>query len=181
MKRHIMHSQLLQNRKRPQHRYQYGGSLPTFQGVRIQRGYGLGSLFGSLARAVMPLFRTGAKSVSKAAVRTGMNIANDVMSGRDFKSAAKARVGETGKQLMNNAVSSIQSRFKPQTGKGLKRTAMQTPGLSTHSKRARTSKNISQRRKSNVKKKGKTRRTPTTTSKRQTKKQGVRNQDIFGV
>ena len=61
---------------------QHGGSLPAFHGARIQRGYGLGSLFGSLARAVLPLFKQGAKTVGKAAVRTGFDIAKDVLAGQ---------------------------------------------------------------------------------------------------
>ena len=119
--------------------YQYGGRLPAFHGVRIQRGYGLGSLFGSLARAAMPLLKQGAKTIGKAAVRTGFNIAKDVLSGQNVKTAAKNRARETGARLVNKAVKSVQSRITPQTGSGIKRKSASTAVTSTPVKRARAS------------------------------------------
>ena len=66
---------------------QVGGALPYFVGARVQRGQGLGSLFGGLLRSVAPLIRRGAIALGKRALRTGMQIADDVVSSQNVKQA----------------------------------------------------------------------------------------------
>ena len=178
MKRHGVNAQI-RNQGHALNRYQQGGRLPTFQGAQIQRGFGIGSLFGSLARTFMPLFKRGAKAVSKAAVKTGMNVAKDVMSGRDFRTSVKARAGETRKELMNSAVNSIQSRFGSQSGKGLKRKASPTGNLYTQAKRSRTTKGNSK----NPKRKPSTKASGKKSAKKQQKRKAPAKQiqDIFGI
>ena len=44
-----------------------------------QRGYGLGSIFGGLFKAAMPLLKKGAKTLEREASKTGLNIARDVV------------------------------------------------------------------------------------------------------
>ena len=49
-------------------RQQRGGNIIGFRGARIQRGYGIGGIFKSLARIIaIPLFKRGAKAVGKRA------------------------------------------------------------------------------------------------------------------
>ena len=57
---------------------QVGGNLPFFVGARVQRGHGLGNLFGSLLRSAMPLIKRGAVALGKRALTTGMRVAGDV-------------------------------------------------------------------------------------------------------
>ena len=71
---------------------QAGGSLPYFAGAQYQRGHGLGSLFGGLLRSAMPLLKRGAMALGKGALKTGVRIAGDVLSGQNIKTAAKRRV-----------------------------------------------------------------------------------------
>ena len=71
---------------------QAGGSLPYFAGAQYQRGHGLGSLFGGLLRSVMPLLKRGAVALGRGALKTGVRIADDVLSGQNIKTAAKRRV-----------------------------------------------------------------------------------------
>ena len=71
---------------------QAGGALPYFAGAQYQRGHGLGSMFGSLLRSAMPLIKRGAVALGKGALRTGVRIAGDVLSGQNIKTAAKRRV-----------------------------------------------------------------------------------------
>ena len=71
---------------------QAGGALPYFAGAQYQRGHGLGSLFGSLLRSAMPLIKRGAVALGKGALKTGVRIAGDVLSGQNVKTAAKRRV-----------------------------------------------------------------------------------------
>ena len=59
-----------------------GGALPYFAGARYQRGHGLGSLFGGLLRSAMPLIE---RALGKGALKTGVRIADDVLSGQSIK------------------------------------------------------------------------------------------------
>ena len=71
---------------------QAAGSLPYFAGAQYQRGHGLGSLFGGLLRSVMQLLKRGAVALGRGALKTGVRIADDVLSGQNIKTAAKRRV-----------------------------------------------------------------------------------------
>jgi hypothetical protein len=70
---------------KPTHRYdtkayhdyyihQAGKGYPVFAGRRYQRGHGLGSIFGGLFKAAMPLLKKGAKTLEREALKTGLNI-----------------------------------------------------------------------------------------------------------
>ena len=63
---------------------QVGGALPVFAGGRVQRGHGLGSLFGSLIRSATPLIKSGAIALGKRALKTGLNVAGVVLSGQSM-------------------------------------------------------------------------------------------------
>ena len=54
-------------------RQQRGRNIAGFRGTRMQRGYGLGSIFKSLARFTMPLFKKSAESVGKQALKISKN------------------------------------------------------------------------------------------------------------
>ena len=71
---------------------QAGGALPYFAGAQYQRGHGLGSLFSGLLPSAMPLIKRGAVALGKGALKTGVRIAGDVLSGQNIKTAAKRRV-----------------------------------------------------------------------------------------
>lgn len=90
---------------------QRGSGLPTYQGSRYQTGYGLGSMFKSFYRWILPMMKTHAvpllKSASQTlgeeAVRTAANIATDTINGKDFKTVAKKRAGEAVDSLTRKA------------------------------------------------------------------------------
>ena len=54
---------------------QVGHGMPCFNGAQIQQSYGLGNLFSSVAKSVLPLFKNGAKAVGKQVLRSGVNYA----------------------------------------------------------------------------------------------------------
>ena len=85
---------------------QVGGGLPVFVGARVQRGHGLGSLFGGLIRSAMPLIKRGALALGKGALKTGLGVAGDVLSGQSIKSSAKRRLKETGKDMVGKMLGS---------------------------------------------------------------------------
>jgi hypothetical protein len=69
---------------------QAGKGHPVLAGRRYQRGHGLGSIFGGLFKAAMPLLKKGAKTIGREALKTGLNIVGDVVQGRNIKQAAES-------------------------------------------------------------------------------------------
>ena len=81
-----------------------GGALPYFASAQYQRDHGLGSLFSGLLRSAMPLIKRGALALGKGALKTGVRIPDDVMSGQSIKTATKRRVANAGRNLMHGLV-----------------------------------------------------------------------------
>ncbi|PVD26835.1 hypothetical protein C0Q70_11982 [Pomacea canaliculata] len=77
------------------------------------RGRGLGSLLSSVGRMILPLVKRGGKALLKEGLHTGVQIAQDVMSGQNFKTAMQERGKEAGKRLFNQAVSAISGSGAP--------------------------------------------------------------------
>ena len=95
---------------------QVGGALPYFAGARVQRGHGFGSLFGGLLRSVAPLIKRGALALGNRALKTGAQIAGDILSGENIRTAAKRRTKTAGRDL-------LQSLLATPPGKRVKRAA----------------------------------------------------------
>jgi len=94
---------------------QSGNGLPVFGGYRGQRGHGLGSILGGLFRSAMPMIKRGLATFGKHALKTGLEIANDVVAGENVKDSAKRRVSEGIKRFARP------ENFISQTGSGRKR------------------------------------------------------------
>ena len=101
---------------------QYGGAVLEPQFYRSsysrQRGEGLGSIFGALARRLMPFVRNhilpaAQKYIIPAAKQGITNLVSDVIEGKNVKSS----VVDRGRQVFNDIGKSITS----QTGSGRKR------------------------------------------------------------
>ena len=88
--------------------YQNGNGIQSFRGPTLQRGYGLGGFFKGLARSFAPVLKRGLVHAGKKAVKTGIQVLQDVSSGKSFKKAIKER----GKQNINEMVSDIKSEIK---------------------------------------------------------------------
>ena len=78
-----------------------GGALPVFAGARVQRGHGLDSLFGGLLRSAAPLIKRGAIALGMRALRVGLHVADDVLSGQNVKESAMRRAKEAGSDLLS--------------------------------------------------------------------------------
>jgi len=95
---------------------QAGGQIPVFVGSRYQRGRGLGSvLSGLFRRFIVPLFKTHGKTLALDDLRTGMDVADDVLgSRRGFKESVKKRVPEgikrTAKSLIRQSGTGVGGR-----------------------------------------------------------------------
>ena len=81
---------------------QVGGALPYFTGSRVQRGHGFCSLLGGLLRTVAPLIKRGALALGNRALKTGAQIAGDVLSGENIRTAAKRRTKTAGRDLLQS-------------------------------------------------------------------------------
>ena len=100
---------------------QVGGALPYFAGARVQGEHGFGSLFGGLLRSVAPLIKRGALALGNRALKTGAQIAGDVLSGeKNIRTAAKRRTKTAGRDL----IQSLLATSSP-PGKRVKRAAPQ--------------------------------------------------------
>ena len=98
---------------------QQGHGIPVFRGSpwqlgHGQMGYGLGGLFRSIARAVMPMVKSGAKALGNIALKSGANFVGDVLAGKNVKEAAKARALEAANVAKKKAVNKLMN----QTGSG---------------------------------------------------------------
>ena len=92
---------------------QAGFGLPVFIGGKSYRGRGLGNLLGGIGRTLLPLLKKGGRALLKEGTKTGLQIAQDVLSGREVKSSIKKRARLAGKRMLDSAVSSVVGRAAP--------------------------------------------------------------------
>jgi len=84
---------------------QVGVQMRVFIGSRHQQGHGLGSVLGGLFRRfVIPFFRTHGKTLASDALKTGVNVAEDVLGGRTLKESVKKRVPQGIKQTAHSLI-----------------------------------------------------------------------------
>ena len=95
-------------------RQQRGGNIAGYRNACMQRGYGIGGIFKSLARYSIPLFKQGAKVVGKRALQAAAEVGQDVLQGKNVKGSIKSR----GKQAVSDVAENAAK--KVMTGKGLK-------------------------------------------------------------
>ncbi|GFV23961.1 uncharacterized protein F54H12.2 [Trichonephila clavipes] len=83
---------------------QAGNGLSYYQGQSFQKVYGIGGWFKRLFHSALPFLSRGAKSVGKVVLRTGAQIANDLLEGRNLQESAEERAKETGRILAKKAI-----------------------------------------------------------------------------
>lgn len=89
-------------------RFQNGNGLPVFQGTRLQKGRGLGSIFSGLARVAIPLLKNTARHGAKEALRAGINVARDLSEGKSLKKSIKSRGIEAVKKTAKRTLEGYQ-------------------------------------------------------------------------
>jgi hypothetical protein len=55
----------------------------------------------------MPLLKKGAETLGREALKTGLNIAGNVLQGRNIKQAEKSRLKSTGQNLLQKAMNTV--------------------------------------------------------------------------
>ncbi len=114
-----------------------------FVGTPYQRGTGLGSLFKGLFRTILPIAKNVGKSVGRQALRTGTEIAGDVLAGKSIKEAAQRRGKAGASKFLNKASRKLAKKpRKKQKGRGLgvrniKKRTTRSPTIKRATKRGR--------------------------------------------
>jgi hypothetical protein len=97
---------------------QTGGQLSgVFMGSPRQRGYGLGGVFKSLFRYMVPLFKNhaipafkrGARTIGQEALRAATNVGIESLRGDNFKESVKNNLETAMSNLHDKAQSKLQS------------------------------------------------------------------------
>lgn len=90
---------------------QVGRGMTYFRGTQHQRGSGIGSLFGGLLRAVMPVAKSALKTVGKQAIRTGLSVATDALAGENPLQSLEHH----GKKAAANVINKVNTRVNTRT------------------------------------------------------------------
>lgn len=96
-----------------------------YVGNPYQQGSGIGSFFGGIYRFVLPLVKSGAKTVGKEALSTGINIVSDIASNKDPREALRMRLRESARNLKRKADEKFEN-FMSGEGYKAKRRALST-------------------------------------------------------
>ena len=110
-------------------RQQRGGNIAGYRGARMQRGYGIGGIFKSLARYAIPLlFKQDAKVAGK---RAATEVGQDVLQGKNVREYVKTHRGEVVKDFVEQRARTLLR----QTGHGSRRRRSQRSNLSSVKKK----------------------------------------------
>lgn len=112
---------------------QRGGNIPGYAGLRFQRGSGLGSFFQGLFRAALPIISSIGANVGKQAMKSTAHLMNDVVEGKDLRTALKSRGKEAITALGQKGLDSMN-----QTGSGRVRKRRHTSTMLRHYKRKKS-------------------------------------------
>lgn len=107
---------------------QTGNGLNFYRGEALQKGYGFGSFFRTLFRAAVPLLKSGASSVGKEILRSGLNVMSDVSQGNNFKESARKHIKAAGHVLTDKATKKIKNMI----GSGHKKRNKRKSNLKKH-------------------------------------------------
>jgi hypothetical protein len=118
---------------------QTGRGYPVYVGTRYQRGHGLGSIFGSLFKSAVPLLKRGAKTLGCEALKTGLNLASDVMERQNVTQASsQIQIEINGTNLLQKAMDTV----GPPGERSIKRAAKRKKPRRRQTKLRNTSKDI---------------------------------------
>ena len=87
------------------------------EGLTINRGHGIGSIFSRLFRSIFPVLKRVAPVIGKKALQTGIDIVSNVSTSLSLKESAKNRVTDT----LKEGISSFIPTGNAQSGSGFRR------------------------------------------------------------
>ena len=115
---------------------QSGNGIPIFIGGRSQKGHGIGSFFSGLGRMVLPWIKTGGKALLREGLSTGLQVANEALSGRNIGESLRDHSKAAGQRLLQSAAAHMRSN---QSGSGVRRKRKAAPPGEPFSKRIKSS------------------------------------------
>ena len=90
-----------------------GNNFPVYRGVSRQYGYGLGSMFKTALRTVMPILKpvakAGLQSIKHVAKDQGIHALRDILDGQNIKQVLKSRGKSALKSLGKSALDHLAS------------------------------------------------------------------------
>ena len=84
-----------------------GGAYSVFAGLPYQRGAGVGSLFRSLLRYLIPIGREAGLAIGRQGLATGAKVLNNVLDGGDLKTTLVDESRSGLKQLLDKASNNL--------------------------------------------------------------------------
>jgi hypothetical protein len=97
--------------------YGLGGTVEdyaVFRGLPYQRGTGIGSIFRSLLRYILPLGRQAGRALGREGVDTSQRILQSVLKGNNVKDS----IVSEGREGLKNLASSVVEKLSKQSGDG---------------------------------------------------------------
>ena len=85
------------------------GGMPVYQGSLGQKGHGLGSMISGWFRNALPLIKRGLAFFGKQALKTGLEVANDVAEGGTFADSARRRLPDGINRFVSTVGPTLQS------------------------------------------------------------------------
>ena len=96
------------------------GAYPVFTGYANQRGHGLGGIFKSFYRFILPIFKThalpllkkGGETLGTEAIKAASNIATDALKGKNVETSASENIQEAIKNLSEKVSQRGDGKYK---------------------------------------------------------------------
>lgn len=95
-----------------------GGAYAVFRGMPYQRGTGIGSVFRSVLRFLMPLGKEAGMALGRQGLESGQRILSNILEGQPPKDALVSEGRTAAKNLIDKSSSRLSSAI---TGKGRRR------------------------------------------------------------
>lgn len=84
------------------------GAGVIYRGAVYQRGHGIGSFLGGIFRTIMPLLKSGAKTVGKELLKSSAGFLGDLSVNRPVRESLKTRISDVGNSLKRKAEQKIE-------------------------------------------------------------------------
>lgn len=96
--------------------YGSGGNFNVFRGVPFQRGAGIGAVFRSLMRFLLPYGKQAASAVGRQGIDSGIRILSDTLDGRNIREAALDHGRAGARKLLDRASVALDSGAQAGSG-----------------------------------------------------------------
>lgn len=84
-----------------------GANYPIFHGIPYQRGAGIGSIFKSILRYLIPLGKEAGAAIGRQGLQSTSNILSNVLEGKNLREALKDETRSGVKNLLNKAAERV--------------------------------------------------------------------------